>query len=436
MIASLVVAIIALQQDSGPLTLADAVRRALKTEPTVAAARDSRDAAGAAVGEARAPLFPRLQASFGTTRYKIGSLVYPLSGIDPRNPPLFNTTVSQGVLSLGYTIFDFGARRSQLRLAHAQERKADAARDAASAALVSNVATAYLRVLTTRGVLDAQQHQVAALQAEAKRIALLESQGKAAHVEVLRLAAEASRARADEIGTRAQLDVAERTLAQLVDLPVDSLRARLAAVWLADTTVADRATLVATAQNNSPDVIQARRAADAARAGVGLARAALLPQLQLSAAYMEDGYDLKGFRPFWSAGLALSYPIFTGGSRISAIHRNEATARAAADQLRAAEQASERSVDAALATVTAARATVQALETAVEQSQEVERIRLLSLQVGSGTETDYLDAEATLLAQRASLVQARHAEIAARIELARLAGELTPDWLAQVVQQP
>jgi outer membrane protein TolC len=63
----------------------------------------------------------------------------------------------------------------------------------------------------------------------------------------------------------------------------------------------------------------------------------------------------------------------------------------------------------------------------------VERIRRLSLQVGSGTETDYLGAEAALLSNRASLVQARHAEMAARVELARVTGELSPEWLGRVL---
>lgn len=434
MIAPLLLAAALAAQDTSRLTLADAVRRALGSHPSVAAARESREAAVASVGEAKAPLFPRLSASFGATESKIGSLVYPLSGIDPRNPPLFNTTVSQGALSLGYTLFDFGGRSSQVRLAEAQERKAEAALDAASAGLISRVANAYLRVLTTRGILQAQEQLLAALQAEANRIAQLEAQGKAAHVEVLRLAAQTSRSRADEVATRAQLDVAERDLAQLVALPVETARLQLVPVRLADTALGDRAALVARAESHSPEVAQARRAAEAAAAGVGVARASLLPQLQVNAAYLENGHSFTGYRPYWNAGFQLSYPIFTGGSRASAINRNEANARAANEQLRAAQQASEQSVDAAVAALTAARATVEALVTAVAQSEEVERIRLLSVQVGSGTETDYLDAEATLLSNRATLVQARHAEIAARIELARVTGELSPEWLGRTLE--
>ena len=434
MITSLLLAVTLAAPDTARLTLADAVRRALASHPSVAAARDSRDAAAASVGEAEAPLFPRLAASFGATEYAIGALVYPLSGLDPRNPPLFNKTLSQGALSLGYTLFDFGGRTSEVRLARAEERNADAALDAASAALIARVANAYLRILTTRGVLEAEQEQRGAIEAEARRIAQLEEQGKAAHVEVLRLAAEASRARADEVATRSALDVAERDLGQLVALPVETLRPELAPVHIADTTLADRATLVATAELRSPEVAEARRAADAAEAGVGVARAALLPTLQLNAAYLENAPQFTGYRPYWTAGLQLAYPLFTGGSRSSAIHRTEASAQAAQEQARAAEQASEQSVDGALATLTAARATVQALVTAVAQSAEVARIRLLSLQVGSGTETDYLDAEATLLSDQASLVQATHAEMAARIELARVTGELSPAWLDRVIQ--
>ena len=433
MITPLLLAVQLVAQDTSRLSLADAVRRALASQPGVAAARARRAAAAASVGQARAPLFPRLSATFGVNEYKMGNLVYPLSGLSLTNLPLFNTTLSQGALQLGYTLFDFGGRTSQVRLAQAQERKADAALDATLAATISRVANAYLRVLTTRGILDAQERQLAALRAEADRIGELEAQGKAAHVEVLRLAAQVSRSRADEVSTRAQLEVAERDLAQLVALQVDTTL--LTPVRLADTTLADRATLIASAERSSPDVAQAQRAAEAASASVGVARASLVPQLQLSAAYMENGHSFTGYRPYWSAGLQLSYPIFTGGSRTNAIRFNEATARAAGEQLRAAQQAAEQSVDAALATLTAARATVEALATAVTQSEEVERIRLLSLQVGSGTETDYLDAEATLLSNRASLVQARNAEIAARVELARVTGELSPEWMARVVAQ-
>jgi TolC family type I secretion outer membrane protein len=435
MIVCLLLAATLVAQDTTRLTLDDAVHKALDTNPAVGAARATRDAAQAAVGEARGPLFPHLSLSFSATEYKIGYLVYPLSGIDVRNPPVFDRTVSQGALSLGYTLFDFGGRLSRLRAARSQQGRAASALDAAQAALLSRVATAYLRVLSTSGVLDAQEQELAALGAEARRVSLMESQGKAAHVDVLSVEAQVSRARADEVATRTQLVVAEQDLARLTGLPVTATRAaNLLGLRLADTSVAGRDALVAQALSASPDVSQARRGAEAAEAGAGAARAALFPQLQLSAAYVENGRAFAAYRPWWNAGLQVSYPIFAGGALRATARENEANARAAREQLRAAEQAAEQGVDAALASVSAARASVQALETAVAQSAEVERIRQLTLQVGSGTETDYLQAEAALLSNRASLVQARHAEMGARVELARVTGQLTTEWLGRVLE--
>ena len=422
--------------DTGRLTLADAVRKALDSNPAVATARAGRDAAAAVVGEARGPLFPRLAASFSATQYKIGYLVYPLSGIDPRNPPLFNSTVSQGALSLGYTLWDFGARVSQLHAAQAGERRSASALDAARAEVIAGVARAYLQVLSTRDLLAAQDQEITALDAEARRVALMEAQGKAAHVDVLSVQAQASRARADEVATRAQLTVAERDLARLTGLPVEATQAaNLRGLRLADTTVAGRDALVAEADAASPDVSQAKLASDAATAGAGAARAALYPQLQLSAAYVENGHTFTGYRPWWNAGLQVTYPIFAGGAVSAAVRENEANARAARERLRAAQLAAEQGVDQALAAVTSARASVAALETAVEQSAEVERIRQLSITVGSGTETDYLQAEATLLSNRAGLVQARHVEMAARVDLARATGELDEAWVARTLVQ-
>jgi outer membrane protein TolC len=438
MIAPLLFAAMLAAQDTSHLTLAEAVRHALAQHPSVGAARAEQDAAAAGVGQARAARFPQLAGSFGWTRSGYPNIVYPLHGLAnlATNPPLFDRNVTQGTLNLGYTLYDFGARGSRVRLAESQARRAGAALDATEAALVAQVADAYLNVLTTRGVLQAQEQDVAALRAEADRVARMEAEGKAARVDVLRVAAEVSRARANQVATAAQLSVEERALAQLTGLPVDSTcAANLVALRLADSTVASREALVAQAATASPEVEQARRAADAARASAGVARAAYFPQLRLSAAYLEFGRGLSAFKPEWNASLQISYPIFTGFGRASAVRQSDAEARAAAERVRSAEQSAEQAVDAALASVSAARATVEALETAVAQFAEVERIRQLSLQVGSGTETDYLEAEATLLSTRASLVQAQHAEMAARVELARVTGELSPEWLARTLVQ-
>jgi outer membrane protein TolC len=65
----------------------------------------------------------------------------------------------------------------------------------------------------------------------------------------------------------------------------------------------------------------------------------------------------------------------------------------------------------------------------VLQAEEVARITALARDVGGGTQTDYLLAEAALFRARSALLQARHAVIAARLELARVTGELSRSWM-------
>jgi outer membrane protein TolC len=77
---------------------------------------------------------------------------------------------------------------------------------------------------------------------------------------------------------------------------------------------------------------------------------------------------------------------------------------------------------------------VAALARAEQHQTEVARIELLSLEAGAGTQTDYLRAEADLARARSLLVEAQHTEIAAWVEVARVVGELTPEWLARTVE--
>ena len=115
-------------------------------------------------------------------------------------------------------------------------------------------------------------------------------------------------------------------------------------------------------------------------------------------------------------------------------HKASADERIASEQLRLARLDVNKGIDRALAALRETHARVAALESAVQQSSEVSRIEKLSLDVGSGTQSDFLTAEANLLAARAALIEAHHAEIAARVELARILGDLSREWLARTVE--
>jgi len=171
-----------------------------------------------------------------------------------------------------------------------------------------------------------------------------------------------------------------------------------------------------------------------AAASVGAAKAGRLPQFQATTAIVDRSNITGRWLSEWQVGVGMSWPLFTGGARESAISRAEASSRAAREQLRMTRLTAEQQVDEARAAFDASRARVAALDAAVQQATEVARITALARDVGDGTQTDYLIAEASLFRARSGLVQARHAAVAARVELARVLGELNRAWIVNSLE--
>jgi outer membrane protein len=439
--ATLIFAAVACLQDSGRLTLTDAVDRALRTHPTVASARAQRDRAAAEVGEATATRSPRVSLDAAVNQFQLPMVVAPLHGFDPRNPPLFDRTLVQSGLTAAWTAFDFGARSAYIRAEHALEDAAGESLASAEQDMVQRTVSAYLDVLTAREMLVAQDQRLGALEAESRRVGQLLASGKAARVEGLRVDAEVQRAQADRIGGAARLDDAEHALAQLVDRPFESMRGlALPELRLADSTLAGPRTdtLTTSLQNRArltnPQLHALEQRVRAAQAAVTAQRATGMPEIRLSSSFVDRGRARGDFAAEWQVGLAVSYAVYGGGSHESTVRKTGADERIASEQLRLARLDVNRGVDRALSALRETHARVAALQSAVQQLAEVSRIERLSLDVGSGTQSDFLAAEANLLGARASLIQAQHAEIAARVELARILGELSREWLARTVE--
>ncbi|MBI4502184.1 MAG: TolC family protein, partial [Gemmatimonadetes bacterium] len=322
-------------QDTTRLTLGTTIERALGSYPTVAAARAVRDRAAAEVGEARAGRLPRIALDGSLNRFQEPMVVLPLHGFDLRNPPLFDRTLIQSGVSLNWTIFDFGNRAARVRAQRALGSAAEAALSTAEIQLVARTVNAYLRVSTARDVLLAQDQRLTALAAASNRMGQLLAEGKAARVEGLRVDAEAKRAQADRIASASQLEVAEHELAQLSQTPYATVHAsaltelRLVDTAAADTSGALRAAIISRARGSSTELRELEERSRAAGAGLAAAKATWFPELRVSGAYIDRGRWAGDFAGEWQAGVSVSYPLFTGGSRVSGIRRASAEQRAA-----------------------------------------------------------------------------------------------------------
>lgn len=425
-------------QDSTPtLTLTAAVRQALAQSPTLQAARSRTAAADAQVGESLARRWPQLAMQAAATRFQKPMIVAPLHTFNLTQPPAFDRTLLQGNISLQYTLFDGGARGGQVNGARAQAAAARAETDATELSVIADVARRYLAVLSAGGVLSAQQRGVAALSAESLRVAQVFAEGRAAWVQVLQVQAALANARADLAVARERLTTAELSLARRLEVdPVDTRHDRLRPVGRAAAPTEDREALLVRVEQVNPQLGAARERAEAARRARQSAVARWFPQVDLVGSYLGFAGGSESPIAEWQAGVRLSYPLFAGGSRSSAVRRAGAQADAAEAQYLATERDLADAVDQALAATREARARVEAGVAATQYLDEVARIEQLRVTTGSGTETDYLRAEADARRAAAQLVAVRNAEIASRIELARLSGDLSIEWLANAVENP
>jgi outer membrane protein, heavy metal efflux system len=211
------------------------------------------------------------------------------------------------------------------------------------------------------------------------------------------------------------LDDAIATTAHLRDLPL--------------ATLPDEAEALADAQRRSPELAASRVTIRQASRAVDLAGKDLYPDVTVSAAVMPRGAD---FPVMWAATVGVNLPIFSGSKQRRAVAESEARARVAEDGRRAIEQT--------LALRVAERRT--ALGTVLDtislyrqgllvQSRTAAESTIAAYQVGKGTFTAVLEANAALVADEEgyldSLAEAQAIAIAAgEVSLAPVAPPTAP----------
>lgn len=414
------------------LTLAEALVLALETHPAVGQAEAAQAAASARLSQAQSTRLPWLAAQASLGVYQEPMVVAPIHSLDMTNPPEFDRNLLQGAVTLGYTLYDGGGRGARIRRAEAGDGAAAAAGVAADMDVIVQTSAAYLGILSGWEILQAAESQRGALEAEAGRVRQFLREGKAARVDLLRVEAALSRVQASEISARSDLDLARSRLARLTGLPLEAVEtALLAGVGSREGRLPSRDEVLALAGTSNPELSQAREALAGASAGVREAKAGWFPKVEAGGRYNDFGTLSGGHVQEWQALVQVSYPLFSGGSRSGDQERAAAEERQAAESLRMARMKVEDDAEAALASLLEARALREALEVAAAQSEEVARIEALALEAGAGVQTDFLGAQAELFRARAYLSQARHGEILARIQLARVKGELSLGWIQE-----
>jgi NodT family efflux transporter outer membrane factor (OMF) lipoprotein len=296
------------------------VNTALSNSPSVASAqaalRQAQETARAAGGR----LFPAVDAGAGVTRQK-PSAASSFGGAAGGGPfTLYNASVS-----VGYTLDLFGGVRRGIEAQLAQSDYQQAQLDSTYLTLAGNVVTASLQEASLREQVQATE-QIVDWQKKTLGIAQKQQQiGATALYDTLAVRAQLATTEASLPPLRAQLAATRNQLAtylgttpaqlEMAPLTLDSVHLPQ------DIPVSLPSQLV----DQRPDIRATSALLHAASAQVGVATAAMLPQISLSGSGGSQAFNrgnlFSAGTGVWSLGLNLTQPLFHGGELL---HRKRA----------------------------------------------------------------------------------------------------------------
>jgi len=407
------------------LALDDCLKLAAAQHPALAAAQAGVNAAGEAVGEARAPFYPQLDLAAGYHRWQRRAFLPAGLTLPGRAAPELIGPLDDwnGGLASRVTLYDFGERRAGVAAAKARLAGAEADTTATRADVRLNVQTAFYTLAAAQDLLTVAEKNFARTEAHLRLAESRRAAGAVPQADVLRMQAEVANARLQVINTRSRVHIASGRLntamGRSASTPI-TIAAASSPPPPPSRTELDAAIDRALAQR--PEITSGEKRTEAARSAVNAARAARSPKLRADASFGWRDTDFVPETREWQAGLSVDFPLFDAGSRARRLARSKAEL--------AREEASFESRrlqirDEAWSTASElerAWASIGANETSVRASEESLRVVRERYQSGAALITDLLDTQTALVRAEGSLAEARWSYLAACASFDRAVG--------------
>lgn len=332
-----------------------------------------------------------------------------------------STASDQATLSVSYDIDLWGARNSSIQSAEAQLAATEFDRDAVALILQAEVARFHLQSLALQDRIDISNRSLSAAR------------------EILRLV----QTRFDK-GAATGLDLAQqRTAVATIEAQLPQLERALRATATGLAVLLGRAPQGFSAQNGSllavslptasavqpndllmrrPDIRRAEAILLAANADVGAARAALYPEMRISAAAAAGGVLTSGSSLLASLATSLTQTLFDAGLRQSQVELSIAQREELVRQYLQTALVSLKEAQDGLDAVDLTSTRERLLQEAVTQARESYRIASVRFAAGSLDLLTLLDSQRTLLQAEDSLLQASLDRFLASVDLFKAMG--------------
>ena len=399
---------------AGPLTLDQAIERALQTNPVLAASEAQRDGADAQWRQARAAALPQLSVvgQIGRGTADLGGFFgFERQTVEPRSAQV----------ELRQPLFAGGGVVAGIAQARQTREAAEAAATATRLRISAAAADAYGAVLTNRLLRQQGERYAAATREIARTAALRFEAGEIPRSDLAQAQAREAQGQALLAQAVAQHSAAEARFQEVIGELPDEL-APLPAVAGVN---GDVAQLQSLAEQASPDLIAARASAEAAQSGLRMAQSERLPSLALTAraGTVRDEF-LPGYRSQGNTiALTGKWTLFASGGVSARIDAARAAVRRADAQLTEARNQVRSATAATWSALRAAEAALQAATTQLTASDEALQSLQHEVRVGQRTIVELLNAQRDRLAAATAQAQAHSALTQLQWQLAVLTGQ-------------
>jgi outer membrane protein len=419
------------------LTLAEAVTRALESNPDLAIDEPGREAAHAEFKAAGAGYLPRIDLEqsylagnnpvfvFSTllTQEKFTAANFDLPTLNSPSPE----DNWQSRATLQQTIWDFGRTRTRREIAGLGVKKADQAHEQHIQQVLLAVMDAYYATTLSRESLETARLALKSAQSIEARAKERVDEGLTVEADLLRSRVYLSTAKQQEIQASGRLENAYALLNRLMGRPMSEPVGETVPLVPADIEMPSEETLLAEQKERRPDYRNLLTELREAELAVQSRKKEFLPVLAGYGTMEMDNPSLDDFGGNnWSAGITLSWNLFSGGSRAAQLDAARLRLEQKRRQVKAMESAMALEVRNALVQCRVAAEHVSAAQAAVAQSEEGLRILKNRYEAGLATMTDLLSSETARSSARTGLSEAIYRQRLSYAQLEYVAGILSP----------
>ncbi len=374
-----------------------------------------------ALREADAALFPDVSASYGYTGNRVSRFTTP-PGTVSGFPAVRG--VNSALLSTNYEVDFWGRYARGSEAARAGLLGSQYARDTVALTLAGTLAQSYFALRSLDVQVEVLERTIKT-RSDALELAKARLQaGLASELDVFQAQGALSDALVQKRDTERQRAIVERQLGQLAGQ--SGLKVEAGDLFKLPVPPTPPAGLPSALLDRRPDIRNAEQGLVATNAQIGVAKAALFPQLNLTAA---AGVQSAAFQNLlstgagiWTLGFAVALPVFDGGRRSARVEQAEAREQQALASYQKAVETGFREVSEGLINVEQSGATEGDLMKRLDAARNSLDLSNARYEAGYSPFLEVLDAQRTANDAELAFVRNRQARLAFTVDLIKALG--------------